>query len=157
MSGQNRKRGSKDEQHAASQAGLRILSSEKYSQREIAEALGVAHGTVRGGLSKAKRDAAALKKKARRGRHKGQGKSLDKAQEHKILNIIRDRDPKQMKLPFYLWSIGAVMTLVKQKCGVKLSESSARNYLKAWAEKIKIASRCFICRLTRQTSIQTNI
>lgn len=137
MGGQNRKRGSKDEQYAVRQAGLRMLSSKKYTQSEIAEALGVAHGTVRGWSSKAKRDAVALKKKARRGRHKGQGKALNKAQERKIINIIRDKDPKQMKLPFYLWSIGAVMTLVQQKCGVRLSESSVRNYLKAWGFTIQ--------------------
>lgn len=137
MNGQNRKRGNKDAQHAVRQAGLRMLSSKKYTQSEIAKALGVAHGTVRGWSSKAKKNAASLKKQRRRGRHKGQGKALNKAQERQIICIIRDKDPKQMKLPFYLWSIGAVMTLVQKKCGVTLSESSIRNYLKAWGFTIQ--------------------
>ncbi len=128
MVGRNRKRGSKDGQHAVRQAGLRMLSSGAYTQKEIAGALGVAHGTVRGWSSKRRVSEEALKKKGKRGRPKGNGKTLTKAQERKIINIIRDKNPKQMHLPFYLWSVGAVMTVIEKKCGRTLSESGTRKY-----------------------------
>lgn len=137
MGGRNRSRGSKDAQHAVRQAALRMLSSGNYTQAQIAHALGVAHGTVRGWSSKNKTVGDALKKQSKRGRPKGDGKVLTKAEEHKIIAIIRDKNPRQMHLEFYLWSVGAVMALIEKKLGKSLSESGARKYLKAWGFTIQ--------------------
>jgi transposase len=137
MGGQNRKRGNKEAQHAVRQAGLRMLSSKKYTQAQIAEALGVAHGTVRGWSSKKKVQPEALKKQGKRGRPKGDGKALTPAQERKIIAIIRDKNPKQMHLEFYLWSVGAVISLIEKKFDVTLSDSGMRKYLKRWGFTIQ--------------------
>ncbi len=137
MTGRNRKRGSKDGQYAVRQAGLRMLSSGKYTQAQIAEALGVAHGTVRGWSSKRRAGDKRLTTQARRGRRPGQGRALTKPQERRIIALIRDKNPKQLKLPFYLWSVGAVTALIEKKCGVLLSESGTRKYLKAWGFTIQ--------------------
>ena len=137
MTGRNGTRGNKDAQHAVRQSGLRMLSSKKYTQAQIAEALGVAHGTVRGWSSQRKTKGAALGKQARRGRPKGDGKALTKTEERKIITIIRDKNPSQLHLEFYLWSVGAVMTLIEKKLGKSLSDSGTRKYLKSWGFSIQ--------------------
>lgn len=137
MTGRNRKRGNKEAQHAVRQAGLRMLSSGKYTQAQIAEALGVAHGTVRGWSSKKKHSPAAVKAQKKRGRPKGDGKVLTKVEERKIIAIIRDKNPKQLHLEFYLWSVGAVIALIEKKFGKMLSDSGMRKYLKRWGFTIQ--------------------
>jgi transposase len=115
-----------------------MLSQERHSQAEIAGALGVAHGTVRGWSSKLKRSGkTALTKQCKRGRRVGQGKILNRQEERRIIGLICDKNPKQLHLPFYLWSVGAVMTLIEQRCGKTLSESSVRGYLKSWGFTIQ--------------------
>jgi transposase len=132
MQGRNETRGSKDEQYARREAGCRMLLSGKYNQAEIAVALGVSHGTVRGWSSKLKRNKKALQTKGLRGRKPGVGRALSPLEERRIIHIIRDKSPQQLKLPFYLWSVGAVMTLIEDKFKKKLSESGVRKYLKSW-------------------------
>ena len=132
MVGQRGKRGSKESQFAKREAGLRMLSLKKYTHVEIAEALGVSHGTVRMWSSKVKAGDTHIKTTAKRGRKPGQGKRLSTKDERRIIGIIRDKNPAQMHLEFYLWSIGAVMALIERECGVSLSESSVRNHLKRW-------------------------
>jgi transposase len=137
MNGQNHKRGSKEAQHAVRLAGLRMLSSRKYLQAQIAEALGVAHGTVRGWSSQNAIKPDTLKKQAKRGRKPGNGRRLTKTEERRIIAIIRDKSPKQLHLAFYLWSVGAVMTLIEKKLRKSLSESGTRKYLKGWGFTIQ--------------------
>jgi transposase len=114
-----------------------MLSSGNYTQAQIAEALNVAHGTVRGWSSKKKTAGDALKKQAKRGRPKGDGKALTKTEERKIIAIIRDKNPKQLHLEFYLWSVGAVIALIEKKLEKSLSDSGMRKYLKAWGFTIQ--------------------
>ncbi len=137
MVGRNAERGSVEAQHAVKQAGLRMLSSKKYSQLQISEALGVAYGTVRGWSSKLKDGNKSFIEKGLRGRPKGNGKLLKPAQERKIVRLITDKEPRQLQMEFYLWSVGAVMALIEEKCVVKLSETSVRNYLKNWGFTIQ--------------------
>ncbi len=137
MSGQHKPRGSKDEQYARREAGARMLLSGRYRQAEIADALGVSHGTVRGWSSQLQTTGGRLPRKAQRGRRKGTGRALTQRQERQMIALIRDKNPKQLKLPFYLWSVGAVTVLIEKKCGVLLSESATRKYLKAWGFTIQ--------------------
>ena len=137
MIGRSAERGSVEAQLAVRQAGIRMLSSKKYSQAQISETLGVAYGTVRGWSSKLKNGNKSLAIKGLRGRPKGDGKLLKPAQERKIVRLITDKEPRQLQMEFYLWSVGAVMTLIEEKCGVELSETSVRNYLKSWGFTIQ--------------------
>ncbi|NCD18271.1 MAG: IS630 family transposase [Actinobacteria bacterium] len=136
MTETNKPRGTQDEQYARREVGLRMLSSGEYKHAEIAKLLGVAHGTVRGWSSKLGAKKAAVKKSVKtkgvRGRREGVGRALKKAQQSKIIAIIRDNNPRQLKMEFYLWSVGAVMTLIENTFGVKLSESGTRKYLNEW-------------------------
>lgn len=49
-----------------------------------------------------------------------------------VCNLIRDRHPEQLKLPFFLWTSDAVRQLIRRRFGVALSSRSVRRYLKRW-------------------------
>jgi transposase len=66
----------------------------------------------------------------RRGRPKG-GK-LKGWQAAAIKNLIRDRCPDQLKMPFALWTREAVGQLIERKFGVKLSVWTVGRYLRRW-------------------------
>ena len=132
MGALNKKRGNKEAQFARRTAGIRMLRATKLTQAEIAASLGVSHGTVRGWSSKLAAGERSILAQKKRGRPKGDGRALSAAEERRIIAIIRDGMPQQLSLPFFLWSVGAVMTLIEKKCGKNLSESGVRKYLKAW-------------------------
>lgn len=60
------------------------------------------------------------------------GPRLHGTQAATICNIIRDRHPEQLKLPFYLWTREAVQRLILQECGIELSIRTVGNYLARW-------------------------
>jgi transposase len=49
-----------------------------------------------------------------------------------IVWMITDRQPDQLKLPFYLWTREAVQQLIHQRFGVELSIWTVGRYLKRW-------------------------
>jgi transposase len=65
-----------------------------------------------------------------RGRPKGTRLSAE--QTRQVTRRLRDRRPDQLKLPFDLWTREAVVQLIGQGCGVKVSVWTAGRYLKAW-------------------------
>jgi len=67
----------------------------------------------------------------KRGPKGGHGK-LRGWQAATVCNLIRDRHPEQLKLPFYLWTSDAVRQLIRREFGVALSGRSVRRYLKRW-------------------------
>ncbi|MFZ0694925.1 MAG: IS630 family transposase [Alphaproteobacteria bacterium] len=109
-----------------------MLRARKHTQAEIAAVLGVSHGTVRGWSSQSRAGERRVLRQGKRGRPKGDGRALSATEERRIIAVVRDKLPQQLSLPFYLWSVGAVMTLIEKKCGKTLSESGGRKYLKAW-------------------------
>ena len=72
----------------------------------------------------------ALKPK-RRGRPRGQGRLTTKQAVH-IRRVVIGTMPDQLKLPFYLWTRVAVVQLIAQTYGLRLSLTSVGRYLKAW-------------------------
>jgi transposase len=72
----------------------------------------------------------ALKPK-RRGRRVGEGR-LNPARSKRIRQLIIDSLPDQMKLPFYLWTRAAVVSLIEREYGIGVSLTSVGRYLKAW-------------------------
>jgi transposase len=70
--------------------------------------------------------------KARKeGRPRGSGR-LKGWQAAAIVKRITDKEPHQMKMPFYLWTQDAVRDLIKKRYGIVLSRSQVGRYLKAW-------------------------
>ena len=72
----------------------------------------------------------ALKPK-RRGRRAGEGR-LDPAQSTRIRQLIIDSLPDQLKLPFYLWTRAAVVTLIERQYGISVSLTTVGRYLNSW-------------------------
>ncbi|WP_142784028.1 IS630 family transposase [Changchengzhania lutea] len=60
------------------------------------------------------------------------GMKLKKDQAHKVRELIREKLPEQLKLPFGLWTREAVQQLISQKFGVELSRWQVGRYLKKW-------------------------
>jgi len=72
----------------------------------------------------------ALKPK-RRGRRSGEGR-LTPMQSARIRQLIVDSLPDQLKLPFYLWTRAAVVTLIEREYGISVSLTTVGRYLSAW-------------------------
>jgi len=49
-----------------------------------------------------------------------------------ICRLIRDRHPEQLKLPFVLWTAGAVRQLIRRRFRIGCSVRTIQRYLKAW-------------------------
>jgi transposase len=67
-----------------------------------------------------------------KGPAKGTRTLLTPKQAAMIRQLIIDKCPEQLKLPFYLWTREAVRELIQRKCGVAVSINTAGNYLRAW-------------------------
>ena len=67
----------------------------------------------------------------RRGRPPGQTR-LAPWQAAVVVNLITDRTPDQLKLPFVLWTREAVAQLVRERWGIEISVWTAGRYLKRW-------------------------
>jgi transposase len=100
-------------------------------QTKAAEAFGVTRQAV-GKWMKAHREGgtAALARK-KRGPKTARAK-LQGWQAAAVCNMIRDRHPEQLKLPFVLWTSEAVRKLIRRKFNVSLSARSVRRYLRTW-------------------------
>ena len=72
----------------------------------------------------------ALKQKSR-GRREGEGR-LQPAQSARIRQLIIDSLPDQLKLPFYLWTRAAVVSLIEREYGISVSLTTVGRYLAGW-------------------------
>jgi transposase len=71
-------------------------------------------------------------KAVKMGRPKGSGCKLTPEQESKIVRLITDKDPNQLKLKGYLWDRKLVAELVNRQYGIKMPLSTMGNYLAKW-------------------------
>jgi transposase len=101
------------------------------SQTEAAEVFGITRQAVGKWMKSYRRGGATSLAIKKRGPKSPNGK-LKGWQAATICNLIRDRHPEQLKLPFYLWTSDAVRLLIQRQFGIKLSGRSARRYLKRW-------------------------
>ena len=101
------------------------------SQTQAAEVFGVAPKTIWMWL-KAFRAGGPEALKARKRGPKGEGTKLKGWQAAAIANLVRDRHPEQLKLPFVLWTARAVRQLIQRKFKVRVSERTVRRYLARW-------------------------
>ncbi len=68
----------------------------------------------------------------KRGRKDGMKRTLRSDQEAQIRQVIRDRCPEQLKLPFALWTRRAVQQLVKRLFSIDMPIRTVGEYLKRW-------------------------
>jgi transposase len=71
-------------------------------------------------------------KAVKMGRPKGAGSKLTREQQNKIIKLITEKDPNQLKLPGCLWDRKLVAGLVERECGVKMPLSTMGYYLAKW-------------------------
>jgi transposase len=101
------------------------------TQTQAAQVFGVAPKTIWMWLKAFRAGGPEALKKRKRG-PKGEGTRLKGWQSAVICNIIRDRHPEQLKLPFVLWTAEAVRQLIQRKFKVRVSERTVRRYLARW-------------------------
>ena len=70
--------------------------------------------------------------KAQKRGPKGERAKLKGWQSAAVCNLIRDRHPEQLKLPFVLWTADAVRQLIQRKYKVRVSARTVRRYLACW-------------------------
>lgn len=86
------------------------------------------------------------------GRKQGSGSLLTEEQSRKIREMITDKCPEQMKLPFGLWTRKAVKNLIKNVFGIEIAERTVGDYLKKWGFTVQKPAK----RSCRQNSEAVN-
>jgi transposase len=83
----------------------------------------------------------------RTGRRSGRPKKINGQEMNWIYKTIRDKDPRQLKFPFALWTRKMVADVIKNKFGIKLSPASVGRLL---------AQLGFSCQKTIYRAYQRN-
>lgn len=68
----------------------------------------------------------------KRGRRPGEQKALTHDEETKIRQLVTDKCPDQLKLPFALWTREAVAVLIERRTTKRLSLQVVGRYLASW-------------------------
>ena len=100
-------------------------------QIEAARLFGVSRAALNNWLRAWREGGEAALAARRRGRPPGRTR-LAPWQAAVVVNLITDRTPDQLKLPFVLWTREAVADLVRERFGIKISVWTAGRYLKRW-------------------------
>jgi transposase len=102
------------------------------SRIEAAEAVGVDRHFVGEWVAAVERSGEAALAGGRRGRRPDEQKALSPEQETRIRQLITERCPDQVGLPFSLWTREAVGMLIERESDVRLSRSTISSYLRSW-------------------------
>jgi transposase len=99
---------------------------------QIVAMSGLSHPTVRATIDLFEAGGWVAIRPTQRGRKKGDGRCLSQAQEDAIQRMIIDKQSKQLKMDFHLWSRAAMGQLIEQEFGIKLQVRSIGKYLIRW-------------------------
>lgn len=66
------------------------------------------------------------------GRKAGEGRRLSVEQEREIQRLLCDKTPDQLKMPYALWTRGAVAELIESRFGIRLPVRTMGLYLARW-------------------------
>lgn len=125
-----RKRHSQQAQELIRFRVAEYLKKKQGTQKQCADIFGLTEMAVNRIWAKYKEGG----KQALRSKKRGcrEGKKLKKEQAYQIRQLIKDKLPDQLKLPFGLWTREAVQQLIMSKYGVGLSRWQVGRYLKSW-------------------------
>jgi len=108
------------------------LFKKEWKNKDIAAAFGVSEVTVSRWKKAYKQNGSKGLKITKRGRKKGQFRTLSPDQENEIKKAIKDKCPDQLKLPFALWTRGAVQQLIFQLWSIQMPIRTVGEYLCRW-------------------------
>jgi len=112
-----------------------------YSERELADLLGVCHETISRWWTAYVADGLEGLPGGRPGRPLGSGRALSDAQAQLICGRIDSYAPEQVGIAHALWTRRAVRDLIRRECGVDLAERTVGLYLRRWGYTSKRPSR----------------
>lgn len=102
------------------------------TQREVAKAFGVSTVIVCNWVKSYRESGETGLDARRKGPKKGSGALLSEKQAAEIRNLIIDKCPEQLKLPFALWTRDAVRDLISRRFGIRVAVRTMGDYLRAW-------------------------
>ena len=125
-------RGDKKTQEYIRKQSVKAVVDQNRKVADVAATFGVAVKTVYRWVKEYKDSGKASLKSKDRGRPKGNGCRLTDEQCLEIRNLIKDKCPEQLKMPFILWTRKAVAELIEDRFSIGLPVKSVGNYLKRW-------------------------
>lgn len=108
------------------------LKKQGRTHEEISQITGVHRSTSSQWWNLYKKAGKKALKIQKRGRPLGTCRTLTEDQEKVLRKAMIDKDPKQMKLPFALWTRIAVQQLIKQLWSIEMPIRTVGDYLKRW-------------------------
>ena len=108
------------------------LHKQKKSQKEISILLNIHKNTIYKWVKRYKNGGIKGLKDQKQGHDEGIGRLLSAKQEKEIRDMIIDKMPEQLKLPFGLWTRKAIVELVKRQYNIKIAIRTMGTYLKRW-------------------------
>ena len=100
--------------------------------KEVAKIVGISAQTISTYYTRYKKEGRKVFKVKSAGRPKDTGKILSNEQEQRIIRLLIDKNPQQLKFKFALWTREAVKTLIKRELCIDLPISTVGDYLKRW-------------------------
>jgi len=100
--------------------------------KEVAEIVGISAQTISTYYTQYKKEGNNVFKVKNAGRPKESGKILSDEQESKIIKMLIDTTPEQLKFKFALWTREAVQTLIKHELDIDMPISTVGDYLSKW-------------------------
>jgi transposase len=103
-----------------------------YKKKDVAEIFGVSNNTITNWQKKYTEKGNKGLIDLKRGVKSEDKKLLSLKQEKEIQNIIIDKIPNQLKLPFALWTRKAVKELIESKYAINIAINTTGDYLRSW-------------------------
>ena len=125
------RKASKEEKEAIRIRAIRMYKK-NIPQMQIALLLGTHRNSIGNWIISYNKKGNKGLKEVKRGRKTGDGKLLSTLQEKEIQNMIVDKMPDQLKLPYALWTRKAIVDLIKRTYKIKIAIRTMGDYLNAW-------------------------
>jgi transposase len=121
----------KETKEAIRQRAIRLIEKGK-TQKEVASLLCVNKNSITTWLKNYKQYGYKGLKEKPQGHKQGIGRLLTSEQEKQVQNLIIDKMPDQLKLPFALWTRRAIVELIKREFGITIAIRTMGTYLGRW-------------------------
>ena len=122
---------SREQLHARRKQVIR-LQQQGYGVMQAVRLSGLSYPTVRNAIRLFEAGGWDALEPNSEGRKVGTRRSLSAEQERAVQKAICDKRPEQLKLDSYLWGRKAVMQLIEQDYGIRLTVRGVGNYLARW-------------------------